>query len=206
MFLAFWYSAIFPGALFLCSMALCVNYYTDRFSMMRSWKRAPRVSTEISTYSRRYFFSSACVVLVCMSAFYWAAWPFDNLCVANEDAMSASNWTNPAYFGTYEFNFTRYILSGEIVTESVELTGDNTYYRFCNQDFILNPSGPRFPFFYREGETDWMTEDQIRLSLIFGWTSVGAICFMFIRLTRTILKWLKAQFFNVYDVSIFCSQ
>ena len=38
-FLALWYSAIYPGSLFLCSFALTINYFTDRFSLMRTWKK-----------------------------------------------------------------------------------------------------------------------------------------------------------------------
>ena len=154
MFLAFWYSSIFPGALFLCSVALLVNYYTDRFSLMRTWKRAPRVSTEISTYSRRYFFSSACILLVGMSSFYWSAFPFDNLCPASEDDMAATNITNPVLHGSYELEVSTSRFSTEKITVDVDLDSNSTFYRFCNQDFLLKPEGPSFPFFYKEGKTD----------------------------------------------------
>lgn len=43
MFLCLWYSAIFPGAFFLCSFSLLIKYYVDRFSLMRTWKRAPQL-------------------------------------------------------------------------------------------------------------------------------------------------------------------
>ena len=35
-FLSLWYCPIYPGALFLCSFSLYVNYYIDRFSLMVS--------------------------------------------------------------------------------------------------------------------------------------------------------------------------
>ena len=34
LFLAFWYSAIYPFALFFCSFVLLIKYFTDRFGLM----------------------------------------------------------------------------------------------------------------------------------------------------------------------------
>jgi hypothetical protein len=86
LFLALWYCSIFPGALFLCSFALCVNYFTDGFSLMRTWKRLPQLGTRISMFSRRYFFSTALVAMAVVSSYYWSGFPFDNLCQGNEPA------------------------------------------------------------------------------------------------------------------------
>lgn len=94
MFLAFWYSSIFPAGMLLAAMALSVNYYTDRFSLMRSWQRAPRVGTEISNISLNYFFSTALFFLAVMSSFYWSAFPFDNLCPTDQTL-------NPDLYGVY---------------------------------------------------------------------------------------------------------
>jgi hypothetical protein len=43
LFLAVWYCSIYPGALFMCSFALFLNYFTDRFSLMRTWKKPPQL-------------------------------------------------------------------------------------------------------------------------------------------------------------------
>jgi hypothetical protein len=144
MFLAFWYSSIFPGSLLLCSLALFVNYYTDRFSLMRAWKRAPHVSAEISTYSRLCFFSTACIVLAATSSFYWAAFPFDNLCAAENTTLSDE------YFGKHDFNETTQ--TNDESPTHVTLGETSTAYRFCNQDSILRSKGLDFPFMYKEGQ------------------------------------------------------
>ena len=42
LFLALWYSSIYPMGFFLCALALYINYYVERFCLMRSWRRLPR--------------------------------------------------------------------------------------------------------------------------------------------------------------------
>lgn len=83
LFLALWYCAIYPGAFFMCAFALLINYYVDRFSLMRTWKRIPHLGTKISQVSRRYFFSFAIVAMALTSSYFWSAFPFDNLCPTN---------------------------------------------------------------------------------------------------------------------------
>lgn len=80
LFLALWYCSIYPCTLFLCSFALLVNFFTDRFSLMRTWKRAPMLGNTISSFSRKYFFSAAIVAMAIASSYYWSGFPFDNLC------------------------------------------------------------------------------------------------------------------------------
>jgi hypothetical protein len=55
LFLTFWYSALFPGAFFFCAFALQVIYFLDRLSLMRTWKRVPRLGSTISEFNRTYF-------------------------------------------------------------------------------------------------------------------------------------------------------
>jgi hypothetical protein len=69
LFLAVWYCAVYPGTLFLCSFTLFVNYFTDRFSLMRTWKRAPFLGPEISQFSRTYFFALAILAMAVMSSY-----------------------------------------------------------------------------------------------------------------------------------------
>lgn len=187
MFLAFWYSSIFPGGLLFASAALTVNYYTDRFSLMRSWQRAPRVGKEISIISLNYFFSTALFFLALMSSFYWSAFPFDNLCPTNETL---------GHNGTYS-------ISGET---SVVVDEDSSVWRFCSQDFILGPG--RFfdyPFIYKDGEPDhgeWMTEEQQFLSQLFGWTSVAFICLVSLKFLYGIIVRVRHEFVSDYDVRL----
>jgi len=193
MFLAFWYSAIFPGGLLLASVALFVNYYTDRFSLMRSWQRAPRVGTEISNISLNYFFSTALFFLSVMSSFYWSAFPFDNLCLMEDQTL------NPEYFGDY--NVSTIINTGNaFVIESIN--NSTSVYRFCNQDFIGRPGGPDFPFIYREDDPafgEWMSPEQQFLSQLFGWTSTGFIALVCLKFLYGFYCRVRLEFVSSYN-------
>jgi hypothetical protein len=190
MFLAFWYSSIFPGALFLGAIALCVNYHTDRFSLMRTWKRAPHVSREISSYSQNYFFSSACFFLAVMSSFYWSAFPFDNLCEV-EDAS-----VNSTYIGTHKLNVTKRFQK-EPSNFTTTVIANSTVYKFCAQDYILGATGPTFPFLNGE----WMGDDQQGLAILFGWTYVAVMSLTGGKFLFSLMGWIRRQFFNVIGVS-----
>jgi len=184
MFLAFWYSSIFPAGQLFAAVALAVNYYTDRFSLMRSWQRPPRVGPEISNISLNYFFSTALIFLACMSSFYWAAFPFDNLCPTDmsTDSSFAGNLT--------------------IGDGAMEVSTDSSVYRFCNQDFILRPEGRIFPFIYQEGVPgagEWMSPEQQDLSRLFGWTSVGFICLVVLKFLWGIFGRIKREYVTDYD-------
>ena len=199
MFLAFWYSSIFPGALFLCSLALLTNYYTDRFSLMRTWKRAPHVSTEISTYSRNYFFTSACVFLAVMSNFYWSAFPFDNLCKMENTTVDED------LYGNYTLNITKndFFFGSEQEFEYAIVNATSYAYRFCPQDYLLGMGWPQFPFFYGKGPDGgaWMSDEQQNLSFLFGWTAVGVLCLTGAKFIMYGMTWLRNQFYAEYDVS-----
>ena len=40
--------------------------------------------------SRRYFFSLAIVAMAIMSSYYWAGWPYDNLCPVEGETANAT--------------------------------------------------------------------------------------------------------------------
>ena len=167
LFLALWYCAVYPGALFMCSFALFINYFTDRFSLMRTWKRPPQLGTKISEFSRRYFFSLAIVAMAILSSYYWAGFPFDNLCAVEYEQVNATyigDWTVKPFD------------SEDTVTVTIP-TGEQVFQR-CLQDFFRFPKGSeRFPFIpdlQLEGE-EWMTSNQEAITNIFGWSSVGVV-------------------------------
>jgi hypothetical protein len=80
LFLALWYCSIFPAALFLCSFALLVMFYADRFSLMRSWAPAPKISNVISRINRIYFIPATIGIMAIITSYTWAQFGFDNLC------------------------------------------------------------------------------------------------------------------------------
>jgi hypothetical protein len=70
LFLALWYSSIYPVGLFMSAFALFINYFTDRHSLMRTWKRAPPLGPGISEFSRRYFVTLSFVAMAFMSSYF----------------------------------------------------------------------------------------------------------------------------------------
>jgi hypothetical protein len=172
---------------------------------MRSWQRAPRVGTEISTISLNYFFSTALFFLALMSSFYWSAFPFDNLCPTEDVA-------NSTVVGTYRIEAEEHGIENY---DNVTVSENDPVWRFCNQDFILRPSSSEFlfPFIYREdnngrvveGFGEWMSEEQQFLSNLFGWTSVAFIALVSLKFVYGIFDRVKLEFKSGYKVSVsFC--
>ena len=175
LFLALWYCAVFPGALFLCSFALFINYFVDRFSLMRTWKRPPQLGAKISEFSRSYFFSLAIVAMAIMSSYYWAGFPFDNLCPAEDETANS----------TYTGEWLVTPLDKEVSTQSIPISipVGTPVYRKCLQDFFRFPKDKShfvFPFVSAsqlDGE-EWMTPDQEYVADIYGWAVFGVIVFV----------------------------
>jgi len=171
--LALWYCSIFPSALFLCAVALFINYYTDRFSLMRTWKRMPHLGPKISIFSRRYFFPAAATAMAVMSSYYWASFPFDNICV-NEDETVGESLSGTWLVDPFD--------DGD--NETLSVNASSPVHFHCRQDFFRfhkNASSKideRFPFIadnQPEG-SEWMTEDQDSVTEIWGWVAVGFLC------------------------------
>lgn len=173
LFLAFYYCAIYPASFFMCALATFVTYYVDSFSVMRTWKQAPRMGTKISSFQRRYFFSFAVAVMAVMSSYAWSGFPYDNLCETES--------TTGTYYGTY---FVQPIGNKSTQFE-VSISSDTPSYHFCSQDFMNRQTGFKFPAFskYQQYGDKWMTEDQETLSEVYGWTSlciVAGVCLYFV--------------------------
>lgn len=191
LFLAVWYCAIYPGTLFLCSFTLLVNYFTDRFSLMRTWKRPPLLGPKISQFSRTYFFTLAILAMAVMSSYYWAGFPFDNLCPSGTSVNQTwvGNWTDVGGGGSR---------ADDIVVEA----GDEVY-KFCQQDFFrLTPDEDksRFPFVSSnqpEGG-EWMTDDQEILTDVYGWTVLGILCMIVLSFVRSWWQSLTLLFRGSY--------
>jgi hypothetical protein len=152
LFLALWYCAIFPGALFMCAFALFINYFTDRFSLMRSWKRPPHLGTRISKFSRRYFFSLAILAMAVMSSYYWSGFPFDNLCMND-------SFVDSEYVGSFTINAND-ATGLDHVPVQVTISPSSFDFRYCLQNFLKPSNEHTFPFIpdQQAGGDEWMTE------------------------------------------------
>jgi hypothetical protein len=171
----------------MCSFALLMKYFVDRFSLMRTWKRAPQLGKSVSTFSRRYFFSLACVAMAIISSLYWSGFPFDNIC-PNADI-------DPAYVGK---NFT--VLPHDKV---VSFEAKDVDYFFCNQDLLSPGRGRTFPFIAAQQPEggEWMTDDQEIVTTIFGWSSVAILAFVVLKFVWGWIEMSKSLFYSSYEVS-----
>ena len=85
LFVALFYSAIFPGALFLGSLALLIQFASSKFCLLRQWQAAPDVGNDLARLSRNYFFPMAKIAHVVMSAYWWSGYPYDQVCGRESD-------------------------------------------------------------------------------------------------------------------------
>jgi hypothetical protein len=159
-FLTLWYCPIFPAAFFFGCLALFLNVYVDKFSMMRSWKPAPKLGAIISKLNRKYFLPATVIVMAVISSYTWTQFSFDNLCQLDDGSED--------FIGTWTVNNT-FIT----VDEST-----NTY-QYCDQNLfnrkpMVFPALPRF----QGSNLIWMSDEQENVTFIYGWTSVGIIAFL----------------------------
>lgn len=177
LFLALWYSTVYPGALLMCSFALFINYFMDRFALMRTWKRPPKLGSKISEFSRRYFFLVAILAMAVLASYYWAGFPYDNLCLIEE--AESPLISNNTFVGEWKIR----PFDSALNPVDIYFPSDTDIYQPCLQDFFRFPwSEKAFPFismFQLEGE-EWMTVDQELITDIFGWSSVGVLGIIFI--------------------------
>ena len=154
LFMALWYCPLYPGVLIMCAISLFVNYYVDRFSLMRSWKPAPKLGRSISRFTRRIIFPIMLLFMAFVASTSWANFPYDNLCICNDEDNC------PIFTGTYNFTPIDNV-ADPIDTVTVEIS--DSVYKFCTN------------------EQEWMTGQQKRLTQYFArlnFSVVGLISFV----------------------------
>ena len=75
--------------------------------------------------------------------------------------------------------------SNTTYTVTVDSENDSTF-RYCFQDMLRSTgrSFPAIPEFQPEGG-EWMTEDQERVTTLYGWTSVGVLAIVIVSVVGT---------------------
>lgn len=186
------YCSVYPFALFMCSFALLINYFTDRFSLMRTWKRFSQLGTGISTFSRTIFFTTSVVVMSYMSAYFWSGFPFDNLCQIEDAEPVGSPYTN----------FSGEIESGVGKPYNISVSEDTEYFRYCNQNFFRRTTENKIPFpplsLWQPEGNEWMTDAQEEVVNIHGWTSIAIICLALAYFGMVIIRRLRNIFKSSY--------
>jgi len=212
LFLTFWYCSIYPGTLFLCAFSLQVIYFLDRFSLMRTWKRIPKLGVTISKFNRTYFFPLSLLAMAIFSSYYFSGFPFDNLC-GNDGQVTAAQ---AGYYSipVYEQGSALNLVLTSNVTDTVQVDhyvnftieeGDLTF-SFCNQDLLRTPGRQSFPFvpeFQKEGE-EWMTEEQEKVTTIYGWSSLGVLVGFCAIIIGTWVFFFYDYFKGSYEVRFVC--
>jgi hypothetical protein len=173
----------------MCSFALFLNYFLDRFSLMRTWKRQGHLGPNISKFSRRYFFSLALVAMAILSSYYWSGFPFDNIC-ENDTAVASR------YVGSWSVQPPE----GNAVQVNVAATDPSFHY--CLQDFYSFPRDENsFPFISKwqpEG-AEWMTDEQETVTDVYGWSSVGVLVVVLLSFLWGWYGGLKGLFHGTYS-------
>jgi len=185
LFLAFYYSAIYPSAFFMCFVNLFVSFFIDKFSLLRTWKPTPLLGPYIAKFSRIYFMTTAIAAMAITSSYFFAGFPYDNLCP--EDV------SHSAYYGTWQ------IINGDGEESTATIEPGERSYHFCNQ--FLGPGDnfafPAFPDNQPPG-SEWMTEEQEQLTGIYAFVSVsvlGLVGLIFIyRMIRALQDLVSAKY------------
>jgi hypothetical protein len=105
LFVCFYYSALYPAVFFFGTAILIVQYYADKFCLMRIWANSASLGSEVAKFSRKYFFTMAVVAYAVISAYAFAGFPYDNLCrEINPQFGAAGSYTvtNNVNTTTYE--------------------------------------------------------------------------------------------------------
>merc|ERR1719469_565528 len=167
----------------MCAAALLINFYADKFCVMRTWARAPRIGTSIGKINQIYIIPLTLWAMIIMSSYWWASWPFDNLC--------ENGTIHEKYIGTYDFPTKTY----------QTLDGNETSYKYCHQSLIFHKDGKvTFPALsmWQQGGDKWMTKDQESITNIFGILSVVGSVLILLRFFWHSKKYIFGLFRGVY--------
>lgn len=164
---------------------------------MRVWGWTPLIGSELAQFSRRYFFSGSVVTFALVSAFAWAQFPYDNLCVPQDDISGED------FSGTYPVTLPNGTASTVEVTDKFK-----TSYVSCDQDwrkiwrgddgiFPLPATGIRL-----QRDDEWMPGSQEDLTAVYGWTALFvAIGFVVVFFGTAIRNFVLSYFKGVHEPS-----
>lgn len=183
--MVFFYSALFPGCFFFGFAILFVQYYADKYCLMRIWGRSASIGSELAQFSRRYFFSGALLAYVLVSAYAWLQFPYDNLCDPDQPITGAS--------GVYQYQAPDGTIIPTTVTQDTEVV-------FCQQSWLYLD---RFPFpptsALQPAGLTWMRGSQETLTDVYGWFSLAVLVFFIVFLfgaaiTRFLFSWFRGVY------------
>jgi hypothetical protein len=151
--LCIFFSPFYPFIYFLGAATLFIQYWMDKFLLLRAWQKAPNVGSDTAQFSRRFFSTAAIVIGAIGGGYAYARSPFTLLCSCTDGFCNASSNAT---------TFANVTLLNQRVIDVVETATGNFYY--CDQNDIGFPPIPS----KQEYPLQWMTASQERLAGIFG--------------------------------------
>mmetsp|Transcript_7835 Transcript_7835/g.11793 ORF Transcript_7835/g.11793 Transcript_7835/m.11793 type:complete len:1121 (+) Transcript_7835:93-3455(+) len=172
-FLAIWYCPLYPGVLFMCAAALFINFFVDRFSLMRSWKPSPKLGRSMSTFTRDFVFPIIVITMAFVAVRSWSYFTYDHLCSDG----TTTNSVDSTIYGTYKIPG----IDGMIDALDVQLESTSIAYEYCRRN------------------TEFPTEQQERLIDVYGafaYTVAGIVSVVIIGVVVFYLKQLYVASYN----------
>jgi len=187
LFFTLFYCTLFPLGFFFATVTLVITYWTDKYSLLRTWMAAPQIGPEISDFTRKIFLPLAVLAYAIVGSYQYASFPFDNACSTNENMMSE-------YVNRHSVKD----LSGALFTVD-NIAEDSSIYKYCSQDMMRfsPPAFPAVPKFQEDG-SKWMNDTQEGFSAVYGWFSFAALFAIGFSIISSNLFAFRSYFFKVY--------
>jgi hypothetical protein len=117
-----------------------------------------------------------------LPVFAGASFPMDNLCSNDKPPP-------PVFFGTHTLT----LLSDPSKMFNVTVQPTDYSYKYCNQD-LFRSGGRSFPFLPSQQPPggEWMTEEQVWVTTVYGWAAVGAIVLAILMFVQGWVEQIKA--------------
>ena len=183
LFLACSYCLIFPCGYFFTSAILFIYYWTDKFSILRSWRQLPRISASISLFSTNFLLFTV-VAYAVFIAYLHSSFPFDDACLTDDEVPE--NYIGNTYV----------IKNGLNAGLSFTITSDDGVYQFCDQNVftqglkVFPPTPNIFPTMRK-----WMSTSQESSSILIGWALICITTLVVLSIiTRLLIRFIVPLF------------
>jgi len=190
-FMACFYCSIYPATFILAAMALLINYWADKFSIMRTWAPAPKMGSAIAFFNSKFILPLACLIFAMSSAYLYSGFPFDNMCATDVDVSD--------YIGDHTVSEN----DSGAVYDQIQVTAETIVYKHCFQNLASAASEditfPPLP--NSEGDDQWMTEEQEALVRIYAWTFLGMMIVIGFRFVSQFVRGLVDSCKGDYEAS-----
>ena len=75
-FFCFFYVWVCPSGLAITGVGLLIDYYVDKYLLLRRWRKPPPIGPHLSITARVYFYLTVCVSTL-LTIWAFRSWPFD---------------------------------------------------------------------------------------------------------------------------------